>query len=69
MNTPLNIRVMWSSGQVESKTYCFICGKKASRTQRIYSNLKDKFAHEEEPVILVGGKDYHEPCCRKCHKF
>lgn len=26
MNTPLNIRVMWSSGQVESKTYCFICG-------------------------------------------
>ncbi|MDV3194720.1 MAG: thymidine kinase [Sweet potato little leaf phytoplasma] len=51
------------------RSYCFICGKKASRTQRIYSNLKDKFTHEEEPVILVGGKDYHEPCCRKCHKF
>ncbi|MDO8060042.1 thymidine kinase [Candidatus Phytoplasma aurantifolia] len=51
------------------RSYCFICGKEASRTQRIYSNLKNKFSIEKEPIILIGGKDYHEPCCRKCHKF
>jgi thymidine kinase len=52
---------------IKLKSSCFICGKEATRTQRIFTNEKKK--NKEQPVILVGGNNYHESCCRKCHNF
>ncbi|MGE9276311.1 MAG: thymidine kinase [Candidatus Phytoplasma pruni] len=49
------------------QSFCFICGKEATRTQRIFSNKKAN--DEEQPVILIGGNNYHKSCCRKCHNF
>ncbi|MGL9688055.1 MAG: thymidine kinase [Candidatus Phytoplasma sp. TWB_XP] len=43
---------------------CAISGKKANRTQRL---IDGKPAQNNEPVVLVGGKEYHEPRCRKHH--
>ncbi|GAK74225.1 MAG: thymidine kinase [Candidatus Phytoplasma asteris] len=43
---------------------CAISGKKANRTQRL---IDGKPAQSNEPVVLVGGKEYHEPRCRKHH--
>jgi thymidine kinase len=43
---------------------CAISGKKANRTQRL---LDGKPAKSNEPVVLIGGKEYHEPRCRKHH--
>ncbi|TVY12149.1 thymidine kinase [Candidatus Phytoplasma pini] len=48
------------------KSSCAICHKEANRTQRI---LKNKIPHWNDPVILIGGDEYHEPRCRKCHVF
>ncbi|QBF24052.1 thymidine kinase ['Catharanthus roseus' aster yellows phytoplasma] len=43
---------------------CAISGKKANRTQRL---IDGKPAQSNEPIVLVGGKEYHEPRCRKHH--
>ncbi|WP_041639918.1 thymidine kinase [Aster yellows witches'-broom phytoplasma] len=43
---------------------CAISGGKANRTQRL---IEGKPAQSNEPVVLVGGKEYHEPRCRKHH--
>ncbi|WP_341833578.1 thymidine kinase [Candidatus Phytoplasma asteris] len=43
---------------------CAISGEKANRTQRL---IEGKPAQSNEPVVLVGGKEYHEPRCRKHH--
>ncbi|QTX03224.1 thymidine kinase [Candidatus Phytoplasma luffae] len=55
---------------IKLKSSCVVCGKEASRTQRI---IDQKIPKKEEPIIIIGGKyskhSYHEPRCRKCHKF
>lgn len=47
-------------------TFCSVCGKIATRTQRIANG---QIPTQNDPIILVGTNNYHEPRCRKCHKF
>lgn len=51
---------------IKLKSSCVVCGKEANRTQRIINYLVPKTT---DPIILVGNGSYHEPRCRKCHKF
>lgn len=51
---------------IKLKSSCVVCGKEANRTQRIVNGMLPKAT---DPIILVGGNNYHEPRCRKCHKF
>jgi len=44
---------------------CVICGKPASRTQRL---INDKPASYDDPVILVGASEVYEARCRHCHQ-
>ncbi|AYJ01174.1 thymidine kinase [Candidatus Phytoplasma ziziphi] len=51
---------------IKLKSSCNVCGKEANRTQRIVDGSIPK---STDSIVLVGGKNYHEPRCRKCHKF
>ncbi|MDV3198272.1 MAG: thymidine kinase [Vigna little leaf phytoplasma] len=51
---------------IKLKSFCSVCGRYATKTQRIINN---KIPSKKDPIILVGGKNYHEPRCRECHKF
>ncbi|WP_225696183.1 thymidine kinase [Candidatus Phytoplasma sp. AldY-WA1] len=51
---------------IKLKSSCNVCGKEANRTQRIVDGSIPK---STDPIVLVGEKNYHEPRCRKCHKF
>ena len=44
---------------------CNVCGKNATRTQRI---INGQPAYEDDPVVLVGAKEAYEPRCRHCHR-
>jgi len=44
---------------------CMICGKTASRTQRLVDGVPAKYS---DPTILVGAKESYEARCRRCHK-
>lgn len=44
---------------------CSVCGKPATRTQRIVNGTPAKY---NDPLILVGATESYEPRCRHCHK-
>jgi len=44
---------------------CMVCGKPASRTQRLVNGNPAKYS---DPIILVGAKESYEARCRSCHK-
>ncbi|RME56427.1 MAG: thymidine kinase [Caldilineae bacterium] len=44
---------------------CVICGREASRTQRL---IDGRPARYDDPVILVGGSESYEARCRACHE-
>lgn len=43
---------------------CNVCGKPATRTQRIIDGMP---AYDDDPIVLVGAKEAYEPRCRSCH--
>ena len=43
---------------------CAICGKPATRTQRL---IDGKPAQYDDPIVLVGAQDHYEPRCRHHH--
>ncbi len=45
---------------------CMVCGKPASRTQRI---INGKPAHYNDPTILIGADETYEARCRKHHQI
>lgn len=45
---------------------CVVCGKEASRTQRI---IDGKPANINEPIVLVGSEENYEARCSKCHEL
>ncbi len=47
------------------RAICVICGREASRTQRL---IDGQPATYEDPVMLVGAKEVYEARCRKCHE-
>lgn len=44
---------------------CVICGREASRTQRL---IDGRPARYDDPIILVGGSESYEARCRACHE-
>ncbi|MFL5734174.1 MAG: thymidine kinase [Chloroflexia bacterium] len=44
---------------------CVECGAPASRTQRI---INGQSAAYDDPIVMVGAKDYYEARCRHCHE-
>ena len=50
---------------IKLQAICMICGKSASRTQRLVNGKPAKYS---DPTILLGAKESYEARCRKCHK-
>lgn len=48
------------------KAICVSCGKDAHHTQRIVNGKPAKY---DDPVILVGAKEYYEARCRDCFEI
>ncbi len=48
------------------KAVCVKCGDAGTMTQRV---INGKEAFDDDPLILVDGKDGYESRCRKCHKI
>jgi thymidine kinase len=44
---------------------CVVCGKEASRTQRLIEGRPAAF---DDPVVLVGAAEVYEARCRECHE-
>jgi thymidine kinase len=47
------------------RAICVICGREASRTQRLINGRPASF---DDPVILVGAKEVYQARCRTCHQ-
>lgn len=47
------------------RAICVICGREASRTQRL---IDGQPAAYDDPVILVGAKEVYQARCRHCHQ-
>lgn len=47
------------------RAICVVCGREASRTQRLIDNQPASY---NDPVILVGAKEVYEARCRHCHQ-
>ncbi len=50
---------------VKLHAICMVCGKDASRTQRL---IDGKPADYDDPVIMVGASEVYEARCRSCHE-
>lgn len=44
---------------------CVVCGREASRTQRLIDGRPAAF---DDPVVLVGAAEVYEARCRQCHE-
>jgi thymidine kinase len=47
------------------RAICVICGREASRTQRLIDGHPVTF---DDPIILVGAKEVYQARCRHCHQ-
>jgi len=47
------------------RAICVVCGREASRTQRLINGQPAAF---EDPVIMVGAKEAYQARCRHCHQ-
>lgn len=47
------------------RAICVVCGREASRTQRLINGQPATF---EDPVIMVGAKEAYQARCRHCHQ-
>ena len=47
------------------RAVCVICGREASRTQRL---IDGQPAAYDDPVILVGAKEVYQARCRRCYQ-
>jgi len=45
---------------------CVICGREASRTQRL---IGGKPAPRDSPLVIIGGKELYQPRCRSCYEL
>jgi thymidine kinase len=59
-------RLMAEAEMVDKlQAICVACGAPASRTQRL---INGQPAAYDDPVIMVGAKEYYEARCRHCHE-
>jgi thymidine kinase len=59
-------RLMAQAEKVDKlRAICVICGREASRTQRLLNGQPAAF---DDPVILVGAKEAYQARCRHCHQ-
>ncbi len=47
------------------RAICVVCGREASRTQRLINGQPATYA---DPVILVGAQEVYQARCRHCHQ-
>jgi thymidine kinase len=58
-------RLMAEAEMVDKlQAICVECGAPASRTQRV---INGEPAAYDDPIIMVGAKEYYEARCRHCH--
>ncbi|MBN2043897.1 MAG: thymidine kinase [Anaerolineales bacterium] len=59
--------VLISQAENVSKLHaiCMVCGKDASRTQRLVNGSPAKY---DDPVVIVGADEMYEARCRRCHQ-
>lgn len=57
---PMPILLSIAESITKLSAICVVCGKQASRTQRI---------NHSNDVVLIGAKDSYEARCRTCHEF
>jgi thymidine kinase len=59
--------VLISQAEEVSKLHaiCMVCGKDASRTQRLVNGSPARY---DDPVVIVGAEEMYEARCRKCHQ-
>jgi len=59
-------RLMATAERVDKlHAICMVCGKPATRTQRLINNAP---AHASDPVIVVGASEMYEARCREHHE-
>lgn len=59
-------RLMVEAEMVDKlQAICMQCGAPASRTQRV---INGEPAAYDDPIIMVGAKEYYEARCRHCHE-
>ena len=59
--------VLISQAEHVSKLHaiCMVCGKDASRTQRLVNGSPARY---DDPVVIVGADELYQARCRKCHQ-
>ena len=59
--------VLISQAEQVSKLHaiCMVCGKDASRTQRLVNGSPARY---DDPVVIVGADEMYEARCRACHQ-
>ena len=59
-------RLMATAERVDKlHAICMVCGKPASRTQRLIDNAP---ARASDPIIVVGASELYEARCREHHE-
>lgn len=62
---PLPILMAQAEEVVKLHSICFVCGARATRSQRL---INGKPAPYDAPIIVVGASDIYQPRCRYCHQ-
>ena len=61
---PIPLLMAMSEKVRKLRAICMVCGREASRTQRLINGHP---AHYNDPVIMVGAKEVYEARCREHH--
>ncbi|MFN2144590.1 MAG: thymidine kinase [Anaerolineales bacterium] len=62
---PMPVLISQAENVSKLHAICMVCGKDASRTQRLVNGSPARY---DDPVVIVGADEMYEARCRKCHQ-